>query len=265
MPDVSQLSPAEALFLLKSCRVTGVSTIRVTLLSLLAKGILRIEEQQSAGLFRTKTVPYLRIAREPTPNLPPHVTVLIDLVQAAQADGGKIRDVVKRCGKQFGGGCVFYNTKFIAPALLERGFIEPRRVLFLRMFRVTPTGAVERQKIETDVAKARGLPQLLKSDPEQAVALAMALGGTLLLAEGLEKHYKQLADAVRSSDSGVGGDSGFIDSSTDIGDWSGGLDFGSFDFGVFDSLDASFASFDAGFSDSGGGGDGDSGGGGSHY
>ena len=44
MPDTSPLTTAEALFLLKPNRTPGTGTIRITLLSLLVKGILRVEE-----------------------------------------------------------------------------------------------------------------------------------------------------------------------------------------------------------------------------
>ena len=257
MPDTSPLSPAEALFLLKPNRTPGFRTVRVTLLSLLAKGILRIEESIEPGVFRDRKIPHLRIEAQPS-GAPPHVAALLDVVTAAQSEGGRVRDVVKRASTEFGANCALYNSRFIVPALIGRGLIEERRILLLRSWRATPAGEAERGRIEAAIATARQLPKLLKSDPEEAAALALALGGTLLLVDGLHRHYQQLAEVMRSR----GGDTGLSDGFGG-GDFSAGFDLSCFDAGSFASLDACIGSFDSGFSDGGGdGGGGDSGGGG---
>ena len=258
MPDATPLSPAEALFLLRPNLTNGLRTIRVTLLSLLARGILRVEEQEETGLFRTKKVPHVRIASERTPTLPPHVTAVVDIVRAAQADGGKMRDLVKRAEKEFKTGCHLYNYNFLAPALVERGLIEVRKWWFSHTYHATPAGEQERQRIKTDIANARGLPKLLKSDPAQAVALALALGGTLLLADDLRKHYKQFADAMHSYGFDGGPIADIDSNSFDASQLGGSVDVGSFDLGSFDAcafnaLDGCMASFDTGFSEGGGG------------
>jgi hypothetical protein len=259
MPDTIRLWPAEALFLLKPNLTNGLRTIRVAVLSLLARGVLRVEEQEEAGLFRTRKVPCLRIAPERAPALPPHLTAVIDVVRAEQAGGGRVRDVVKRAEMEFKTGCFIYNSKFIVPGLVERGLMEVRSWWVFRSYRATPDGERERLRIKTDIARARRLPDLLKSDPAQAAELALALGGTLLLADDLGKHYRQLASAIRTHDGGGGSFEGSgLSASFDLG----GFDLGSFDSGAFDALDASMSAFDAGFSD--GGGDGGGGDGGHH-
>ena len=268
MTDSTPLSPAEALFLLKPNRTPGSRTLRVTLLSLLVKGVLRIEEEVKPGVFRDRKVAHLRIVAERTPTSPPHVAELIGVVRAAQADGGKVRDVARLAQGTFGAGCGLYNRTFIVPSLIERGLLEERRVLFVRTWHATPAGEAERARIEADIERARQLPALLRSNPAEAAALALALGGTLLLVDDLRAHYRQLADAMRSSGYDGGASDGFDGASSGTGDSSGGFDFGSFDFGsfdagAFDALDAGIGSFDSGFSD-GGGGDGGDGGGGGH-
>ena len=100
MSDTIRLWPAQALFLLKPNLTNGLRTIRVALLSLLAKGALRIEEQKEMGVFRTKKVPCLRVVAAAAPPLPPHLTAVIDLVRAAQTDGGMMRGVVQRAEKE---------------------------------------------------------------------------------------------------------------------------------------------------------------------
>lgn len=263
MQEAISLSPAEALLLLKPNRTSGLRTVRVTLLSLLVKGILRIEEQDKAGLFRNRKIPHLRVVAPAAPS-PPHVAALIEVVQAAQADGGAIRDVVKRATKAFGAGCALYNTRFIGPALIEKGLLEERRIVFLRSYHATPAGEAERSRIEDDIDRARQLPKLLTTDPAEAAALALALGGTLLLVDDLSKHYRQLGEAMRAGCGDSGSDAGGDGGSFDTGGFSGGFDLASFDLGsldagAFDALDSSIASFDSGFSDAGGdGGGGDS-------
>lgn len=254
MPDATGLSPAEAVFLRKPNNTTGTATVKVTLLMMLAKGVLRIEETEEPGLLRSKKIAHLRIAHEPK-DAPPEVATLLAAVRAAQADGGRMRDVVKRLQKEFSTNCALFNARFVIPSLLARGLLTERKILFLRDYRATPAGEAERARIEADVAKAREIPALLASDPARAAALAASLGGTLLLAEELRKHYKPLADAMRAQ-SGVDMSAiASLDSGTHHGDFSGGFDFGSFHCGSFDAgtLDSGMASFDASFSDAGGG------------
>ncbi len=259
MQDATRLTPAEALFLLKPNRTNGLRTIRVTLLSLLVKAILRIEEQSEPGLFRDRKIPYLRLVPDTTPPAPPHVEAVIALVRGAQIEGGAISDVVKRATKEFGAGCSLYNTRYIVPALIGRGLIFERRIAFVRTYHATPAGDAERWRIEDEIDRARQLPKLLKTNPAEAASLALALGGTLLLVDDLRKHYKQLADAMRPAPGGDGDGGTF-----DTGGFPGGFDFGSFDLGsfdasAFDALDSAAGSFESGFSD-GGGGDSSSGG-----
>ena len=92
MPATAPLSPAEATVLLSPNLVKGHSAVKATLL--LATGVLRIEETEQPGIFRNKTIAHLRIAAEPK-NAPPEVAALLGVVRAAQAEGGKIKDVVK--------------------------------------------------------------------------------------------------------------------------------------------------------------------------
>jgi hypothetical protein len=169
------------------------------------------------------------------------------------------------------------------------GLIEERSVLFLRHYKRTPAGDAEESRIAADIARARTIPELLRSNPAEAAAIVLAVGGTILLVNELRPFYRQISDVMRppaapdgSSDSGGGDaslpfwnsrDTGPADSSDAVQGLDaaglGGLDLSAFDAGAFDALDAGMASFDAGFDASvdsgggdGGGGDGGGGGGG---
>ena len=254
MADAVPLSPAEQVVLLAPSRASGYAAIKTMLLLLLTKGVLHIEETDQIGIFRTKKIAHLRIAAEPK-SPPPEIAVLLDLVRAAQAEGGRIKDVVVRANKLFLTGCPKYITEFIQPALKARGLLTENKVLFVHTFHLTPEGEKLQSQLKSDLFRANDIPKLLKSDPAQAAAVAAAIGTTILLSNKLPKHFKPLSDAMRAN----GGDAAFIpinSGGTGNIDWSsfdlGGFNFASFDVGSFD---AGMSSFDSGFSDASGGGD----------
>jgi hypothetical protein len=279
------LSPAESLFLLKPNRTPARETVKVTLLSLLAQGLVRLEEQVTKRFIGTRKTVYVRPTQRPVPALPAHAASLLDQVRAAQAYTGSMSDVVTRARQAYGSGLNRFNRDFIIPRLLTRGLIEGRSVLFLRRYKRTPAGDAEESRIAADIARARSIPELLRSDPAEAAAIVLAVGSTILLVNELRPYYRQISEAMRTP----GGGADYSDSSGGDGSlpfWSssdpdtahsgeavpgldaaslGSLDLSTFDAGAFDALDAGMASFDAGFDASvgdGGGGDGGGGDGG---
>jgi hypothetical protein len=253
MSSTAPLSPAEAVVMLRPNLADGLRAIKVTLLLLLTRGVLRIEETGKPGLFGVKKIAHLRIVKEP-PDSPYDTRAVLDLVRAAQTDGGRIADVVKRAKKDWGASAMRFVTELVRPALITRGLISERQLMFIRTYHPTTTGEPERARLEAELAKAREIPHALKHDPARAAAIAAAIGTTILLDDACTKQFKPLADAMRSYQP-----AGDVTST-------GSFDFGGFDLGAFDasqigSLDSGIASFDAGFSDGGGGG-GDGGGGG---
>ena len=246
------LSPAEANFLLKPNATGGMPSVKLTLMLMLSKGVLRIEQIESPGLFKTKSTPHLRIAAAPK-DAPPAIAALIEVVRTAQDAGGTIKAVVAQANKTFGTGCGHFNARFVVPPLVARGYLTEKKILFLRAYSVTETGEAERSRIRSALYKADDLPRLLKSDPAQAAAVAASLGALILLSDKATKQFKPLADAMRAQ-----GGQDLQDYSSFTGGDGGGFDFGSFDLGSFeagvaDAFDAGISAFDAGFSDAGGG------------
>lgn len=248
MSETAPLSPAEAVVLRNPNLPAGLLAIKVTLLLLLTKGVLKLEQVETPGFFGPKKVPHLRIAADPK-DAPPEARALLDVVRAAQADGGKIADVIKRASKDWGNGCPLFVDKLVRPSLFARGLLTEKKVLFARTFHATDAGKAERDRIAADLAKARDIPSLLTSDPARAAAIAAAVGTTLLLDDKLTKQFKPLADAMRAQG---------LAEAANLNDFSntGSFDFGSFDLSHFDAgalsgLDAGMASFDAGFSGGG--------------
>jgi hypothetical protein len=281
------LSPAESLFLLKPNRTPARETVKVTLLSLLAQGMVRMEERETRRLFGKKKTVYMW-PRNIAGRIPPHAAALLDLVRAAQDDTGSMADFAKRAQKAHGANLEKFNRDFIVPALLSRGFIEETRILIFRTYKRTPAGDAQENRIAGDIARARTIPELLHSNPAEAAAIILAVGSAILLVSELRPHYRQISELMRgqtASDSAAGGG----DSPVTLWDSTGShghdptqpsdpiphleaaalgsfdhssFDLSAFDAGAFDALDTGMASFDSGFDASvGDGGGGDAGGG----
>jgi hypothetical protein len=263
--------------------------VKVTLLSLLAQGAVRLEEKVTKRFFGTRKTIYVRPTDAAAPALPAHAASLLAQVRAAQAETGSMAEFVKRAGYAYGSNLNGFNRDFIIPRLMTRGLIEDRSILFLRRYKRTAAGDAEASRIAADIARARTIPELLRSNPAEAAAIVLAVGGTILLVNELRPYYRQISEAMRPPP-GVDGSSDSSGGEASLPFWSssepgaehpgavqnldaasfGNLDLSSFDAGAFDALDAGMASFDAGFDASvgdggggdGGGGDGGGGGGG---
>jgi hypothetical protein len=289
---MAPLSPAESLFLLKPNRTPARETVKVTLLSLLAQGAVRMEEQKTRRFFGTKKTVYVRPTAK-RPALPPHAAALLDLVHVAQGYSGSMADLVTRAQKAYGTNLTRFHRDFIVPALLSRGLIEEGRILLVKTYKRTAAGDAEESRIANDIARARTIPELIRSNPAEAAAIILAVGGTILLVSELRPYYRQISEVMRAQTASTdgsdsGGDGSPIWTSSDTPAQPGdqhldaagvgafdpgtfdhhGFDLSAFDAGAFDALDTGMASFDAGFdasvSDAGGGdgGGGDGGGGG---
>jgi hypothetical protein len=276
----TELSAAEAQVLLRPNRAAAGEAVKVTLLSLLAQGLVRIEEETKKGRFRVSKTVFVRPTDRTAPrSLPPHATSLLEQVRAAQAVTGSMPDLVAQVRRAYGSALEGFKSRLILPALESRGLVQQGRVLWVfRTFRLTPAGMAEKSRIESDIARARTIPGLLGSKPAEAAAIALAVGSAILLVPELRPHYRQLSEAMRGSAdmhdvhntgmytpmSGTSGSAHDLQhadlGSADLGGL-GAFDLGSFDASAFDTLDSGMASFDASVSSSDGSGGGDSGGG----
>ena len=265
----------------------------MTLLSLLAQGMVRMEERQVPTALR-KEEDRLHVAAQHRRSHSPARSALLDLVRAAQDDTGSMADFAKRAQKAYGANLEKFNRDFIVPALLSRGLIAESRILIFRTYKRTPAGDAEESRIAADIARARTIPELLHSNPAEAAAIILAVGSTILLVNELRPHYRQISEVMRaqtaSTDSAdwrrrrsgawdsmgptrsvqQGHPTAHLDAAALGGFDQGAFDLSAFDPGAFDALDTGMASFDAGFDASvgdsgggdGGGGDGGGGGGG---
>jgi hypothetical protein len=286
----TSLSPAESLIILNPNRTSGREAIKVTLLWLMAQGLVVVEEITQKRWIGSGKLVYVRPGRKGA-SLPPHAASLMEQVRSAQADAGQMKDLVARAQKAYGANLSKFKNGLIMPGLVSRGLVNVDRFLLVfRRWQLTHEGLAEQSRIKGDIDRARTIPALLHSDPAEAAAIALAVGSNILLVEELRPHYRQLSEAMRSYSGNDGADGSYVASgeacdhsgrgdmhppapavdpgglgmdpgnlgSLDVGN----LDLGGFDASAFDALDAGMASFDSGFDSAAGGDSGGDGGGG---
>lgn len=259
------LSAPEAFVLMSLPRFDASQALKLGFMGLLAQGILRMETEDRAGLIRSRHIPHLHVSPSAPASLPPIAASLVTVVRAAEPDG-LIKDVVRQSAREYGKALLGFAQNLVIPALGARGLVEERRSRVLGLVPVTryyrtPAGEAEKTRIDSLIADARSIPDYLERDPAQAAALVAALGGAILLVEGLRPHYQAIAASMRQQYPGDSSGAGWTDSGGFDGGGSfdfGNVDFGGLDFGAFDA--GAFDSFDAGFSDAGGDGGGGDGG-----
>lgn len=287
MNSYSALSPAEALVLMEPNTAKPRDALKVSLMALLARRKLQILEDQRKGFFGGTT----KIVQLTAPRAPgseaPHEASLLGIVRSAQPV--LMTDFITAAKRSYGGDQFRdFTGKLIAPALISRGLLKEVTEPFLLFFKrkrlaLTPSGDVQRRRLEDLLDQARDIPRFLDSDPKKAAAMAVALGGLILLAPELQPHLAHIGDVMRhhgQSSDGGSSDSSSSSSSSDYSsssatidpaaseqlDMSGTFDLSSFDSAALDSMSASMetldSSFDSASSDGGGDSGGDSGGGG---
>jgi hypothetical protein len=286
------LTPGEAMVLLDPNGATGREAAKVSIMALLAERKLVIDKISEKKTFGgQRIVEKMRAVASPA-GQPAHVASLLSLIRGVQP--AAVPDVVKAARKEYGADLGGFAKKFVGPSLVARGLLKETVEPFLLFFKRkrlahTPAGAMEKSRLEALMAQARDIPRFLDSDPAKAAAIAVALGGLVLLAPELRSYLGQIGDAMKvapppanSSSDSSSGESGYsYSSSSSTSESSAPLepfapgatetlgaasfDWSSFDSASFETMSESMDSFDSGFdsasSDSGGGG-GDSGGGG---
>jgi hypothetical protein len=260
MPGPAELSAPETYVLISLPKIDLRKALKLGFMGLLAQGVLRLETEDKAGLFRTRHIPHLKVADGVPETLPPIAASLVKIVRAAEPNG-LMKDIVRRSLREYGNALFGFVRDYIGPALAGRGLAERRRIRLLGIipsyrYERTPAGDEEKIRIETAMQDARTIPQYLDRDPAQVAALVVAAGSAILLVEELRPFSDQLSRAMRGQD---GGSYMYIDSNS-FSDGGGGFanfDFGGIDFSCFDG--GAFDSFNAGFDAGGDGGGGDGG------
>lgn len=282
---ITDLTPAEAMVLLDPQRNQGREAFKISLMWLLAQHHLTATAIPGRWFGKPST----QLSRGPRAGarLPPDLQAVMSTVAAAGT--GLMNDVVKEARTRFGADLGRFLNDFVHPSLLGRGLVrsfeEKSRVLFIPITRArherTPAGEALARQIETLFEDARRIPGYLDRSPAQAAALAVSLGGLILLLPELRPHLDRIAAVTRRSTDPT--DSGYSPSDTSSSSSSASSPQGipsendrenfHFDFGLVDqglqdfdgfasSLDTLDSSFDSSADSGGGDGGGDGGGGG---
>ena len=256
------LSAPEAYVLLSLPRYDVDKALKLGFLALIAQGLVRMESVERRVMLRKLHLIHLLSKPDAPDDLPPIAASLMRVVRAAEPTGSMFH-VVAQSRREYGRSLNGFVKDYVMPSLVGRGLAEERPARLLGLFPTTrfvrtAAGDVERIRLENAMREAREIPRFLDRDPAQAAALAVALGGAILLVNELQPYYQQLAAAIRPG--GSGGDVPVGDGSFDAGGFDvGGFDFGGVDFSAVDFSGIDFSGFDSGFSDAGGDGGGSGG------
>jgi hypothetical protein len=99
-------------------------------MGLLAQGVLRLETEDKAGLFRTRHIPHLKVTDGVPETLPPIAASLVKIVRAAEPNG-LMKDIVRKWLREYGNALFGFVRDYVGPALAARGLAERRRVRLL--------------------------------------------------------------------------------------------------------------------------------------
>jgi hypothetical protein len=197
-----QLSPAEALVLLKPNRPADLESVKVTLLWLSAQGLLRIEEETKRTFLGSKRIVWVQPTGRECAALWPEAASVMAVVSEAHACGGMLEYLAKRARPTYGNEFTGFLSQFIMPSLARRELLEER--LVLRLFPktyLTHAGTAEKTRIAADIAQALTVPALQSGDPAEAAAVALTVGGSVLPVEELQHHYRQFSQVIRKMSS----------------------------------------------------------------
>ncbi|HEU4325448.1 MAG TPA: hypothetical protein VFS21_20050 [Roseiflexaceae bacterium] len=254
------LTAAELLVLRDPNKAQGAAALKVTLMELLGQRALELRRDPGGKAKDDRLVPAPRAPGQSALR-PPQVAALETVAMASSdGQGATIAQTVARARQSYGADMARFQDTYVIPPLLARGLVETRQEKRLWIFTVTrthrtPAGEQALAELETLLTRAREIPGMLERDSGQALALALSLGGAVLLLDELRPHYAALSEEMRRTVAagGAGGDSFlWVSSATDIG---GASD-------AFDGVSSLDSGWGAGGGDSGGwGGDAGSGGG----
>ena len=181
------LTAAEAMVLLEPTPDSGIPAAKVTLLALLAEGVLK--QQPSAGRVFGSTT-RLVLTRQPAEN-PPHVAAVLDAVRDSKS--ATVADIASRLSIATNGFASFVPA-LVRPRLVQRGLLverrhqAPRRVLLffrrtvtIRSWHPTAAGAREQTRLRGMLDTAPAIRALLDEDRSRAAAMAASLGVLIVL------------------------------------------------------------------------------------
>ena len=239
------LTPAEAYVLLDPNGSSSIQAFKITFLLLVSMEVLKVTTVETRILFLKRgTKQVVSIVRDP-----PDIFLaaeIVDVVRMARGSehGPDFLSLAHSAYKRLFLGPSDIVTARICPALVAREWLEPtaqdgNSSASRTLYRHTPAGLAEKQRIESLLDRARQLPAQIDTNPAEAKAIVLAAGSLLLLVPELRTIYGKLAalDAGRAPD-------GRSNAASSEPHHAGSLQFGSFE-ATSVGFDAFEAFFDA--------------------
>jgi hypothetical protein len=239
------LSAAAAVLLLDPARWHGREAVKITLLTLLARDLLRLRTQPGFSLAgRRKAL--LELGRSVATPAARDEQLLYDILRRVVGGGTPLTSVVAGLREQFGRDLKGFDRDVVRHGLIRRGMVTENYPFACWLFRyrrdaLTEAGLVQRRRIEAALERARADLTLLVRDPAAAAALTIAAGPLIFLIPELRAHYALLGAALREHGGGR-----WVETGGDFDGWDGC----GFEAVAFSSFDDAIAGFDAGFSSS---------------
>lgn len=276
--NAADLSPAQVLVLDRPNARQGDQLIRASLRWLVAGGHLVLVANKRSGAHPSEQ--RIMPGKPLGPGAPGDLAQVMALALAKPRR--KISSLMRAARHAWGRDYDGFRRDIVLAGLVAQGLVfrRDKRILLIfpstRHYR-TPAGEALNRRLSTMLSHVRTLPDMMKSDPSRATAIAAAAGALVLLVPEIFPHLPALGDLLRGlpsrrtepADAATADTLGFsiedlagIDLS--IGNLDAGIDdaaAGASDAGSADAGASSSGASDSGGSD-GGGGDGGGGGGG---
>ena len=250
------LTPAEAYVLLDPDGSSSIEAFKIAFLLLVAMEALKVTTVERRVLFMSRgTKAVVSVVRDP-----PAIFLAAEIVDVVRTARGSEHghDFLSLAHSAYKKGMLLgpmaIVTGLICPALAARDWLEPteqtKDSLWSRprtLYRHTPAGLAEKQRIQSLLDRARQLPALIDTNPAEAKAIVLATGSLLLLVPELRTLNGKLAGLGAGSAPDGGGleppalGGGHAASSESR--HAGSLQFGSLDASLLDQAFHDFESY----------------------
>ncbi len=218
------LTASELLILHNPNTDYGEIAFKLVLMELLGQRVLELypDPKDKPYADRLVLVP-------PTPGQPPRPPLqrlVLEILTSAGPDpeSATVAQVVARARQMFGENMARFRDIYIIPALTARGLLDTRLERRLWIFTETchyrtVAGEKTLEEAQRLMAKARSLPGLRQPSGAPALALALQVGGALLLMDALYMIWGSLSeDLRRSATAAKGSYDGVLPWSAEAGD-----------------------------------------------
>lgn len=189
MKHLAQLSPAETITVLQGPGTKISDLLKFTLMDLLLKKVLRIEnvEYQSSLRDPVRQVKYISVGKGHSKYpVKTYENVFLGVFQkdlnARILFGNLIKIAYERIGSKHG-----YLSLFVTSMKLKEVFAKSFRNRIFGGFSYSEKGLIIKKEIEKEIAELEvTLPRIIASDKTKGLAILRSMGGNIFLLKGID-------------------------------------------------------------------------------